>query len=165
MTVSLNILRFPSFQSCAMLPDNIKMKYKNELQQWYDAAVANKYLDLDPTGKPLYNAWELSQVERLIDYLDVVKTPHAFTADTSKLYNDFKQFYLQYDRRRGKNFRETFPQEYVDFINSIPGDDPLAGAPRQQEEVSVPKLIPDEIMHDIKTGGGYISDELKNDST
>jgi hypothetical protein len=116
-------------------------------------------------GNPLYNIWELSQVERLIDYLDVVKTPHAFTADTSKLYNDFKQFYLQYDRRRGKNFRETFPQEYVDFINSIPGNDPVADAQKQREEVSLPKLIPDEIMHDIKTGGGYISDELKNGST
>jgi pyruvate-formate lyase-activating enzyme len=162
MTVSLNILRFPSFQSCAMLPDAIKMKYKNELQQWYDDVTANKFLDLDPTGKPLYNAWELSQVERLIDYLDVVKTPHAFTAETPKLYNDFKQYYLQYDKRRGKNFRETFPQEYIEFIDSIPGKDPT-GLVRTPEEVVIPKLIPDEVMHEIKSGGGYISDELKNE--
>lgn len=162
MTVSLNILRFPSFQSCAMLPDDIKMKYKNELQQWYDDVTANRFLELDPTGKPLYNDWELSQVERLIDYLDVVKTPHAFTAETPKLYNDFKQYYLQYDKRRGKNFRETFPQEYVEFIDSIPGKDPI-GLVRTPEEVVIPKLIPDEVMHEIKSGGGYISDELKNE--
>jgi hypothetical protein len=162
MTVSLNVLRFPSFQSCAMLPDEIKMKYKNELQQWYDNVKANLTTDLDPTGKPLYNQWELSQVERLIDYLDIIKTPHAFTAETPKLYNDFKQYYLQYDRRRGKNFRETFPVEYVDFINSIPGDDPVALI-KAQEENLIPKLIPDEVLHDIKTGGGYVSDELKNE--
>ena len=161
MTVSLNILRFPSFQSCAILPDEIKTKYKNELQQWYDKAIADMFIDLDPAGKPLYNQWELSQVERLIDYLDIVKTPHAFTAETPKLYNDFKQFYLQYDRRRGKNFRETFPQEYVDFLNSIPGEDPTFI--KTAEELSVPKLIPDEVLHEIKTGSGYVSDELKNE--
>jgi hypothetical protein len=26
-----------------------------------------------------------------------------------KLLNDFRQFYIQYDQRRGKNFVNTFP--------------------------------------------------------
>jgi hypothetical protein len=46
----------------------------------------------------------------LIDYLDVVKTPHSETSfDFAALTNDFKQFYLQYDARRNKKFIQTFP--------------------------------------------------------
>jgi hypothetical protein len=54
----------------------------------------------------------------LIDYLDVVKTPHSEAFDMSKLLNDFKQFYTQYDQRRDKNFTEAFPElkEWYDSI-------------------------------------------------
>jgi len=44
----------------------------------------------------------------LIDYLDVVKTPHSDAFDMPKLHNDFKKFYQQYDVRRNKNFLSTF---------------------------------------------------------
>ena len=47
--------------------------------------------------------------QRLIDYLDVVKTPHAGAAEREKLQKDFKVFYSQYDKRRGKDFEKTFP--------------------------------------------------------
>jgi hypothetical protein len=98
-TFTLNILRFPSFQSPLVLPDNIRTKYKNNLQQWYDINH-NSYL---------LHQMEINQVQRLIDYLDVVKTPHSDTFDRASLHNDFKQFYEQYDQRRGKDFRQTFP--------------------------------------------------------
>jgi hypothetical protein len=29
-----------------------------------------------------------------------------------KLHNDFKQFYTQYDQRRGKSFKDTFKDSY-----------------------------------------------------
>jgi len=45
----------------------------------------------------------------LIDYLDVVKTPHAGAATQEKLQKDFKAFYSQYDKRSGKDFAKTFP--------------------------------------------------------
>lgn len=116
--MSLNILRFPSFQACAILPDHIKMKYKEKLETWY-----KKQIELDErdprNNHQLLNDWERAQTQRLIDYLDVVKTPHKNTAETPKLYNDFKNFYMQYDVRRGKNFRETFPKEFVDFLDGI----------------------------------------------
>jgi len=162
MTVSLNILRFPSFQSCAILPDSIKMKYKAEIQEWYDNVITNIAVDLDPTGNQLFNSWELSQVERLIDYLDIVKTPHAFTAETPKLYNDFKQFYLQYDLRRHKNFRETFPQEIVEFMDSIPGESP-SKIVKTQEEVQIIKLIPDSVVHMDNNDIPSISTDLNDD--
>jgi organic radical activating enzyme len=96
---TLNILRFPSFQSPLALPDNIRTLHKDRLQEWYDKNADNELL----------HEHELNQTQRLIDYLDVVKTPHSDAFDMPKLHNDFKQFYSQYDIRRNKNFEKSFP--------------------------------------------------------
>lgn len=96
---SLNILRFPSFQSPLILPDNIRTQYKERLQQWHDEHIEGTFL----------HEYELNQLKRLIDYLDTVKTPHAGAAELSTLQQDFKQFFTQYDQRRGKDFCNTFP--------------------------------------------------------
>lgn len=116
-SMSLNILRFPSFQSCAILPESIKHLYKTKLEVWYSDQIEKN--EVDGNGVQLFNDWERAQTLRLIDYLDNVKTPHRNTAETPALYNDFKNFYLQYDVRRGKDFRSTFPTEFVDFLDSI----------------------------------------------
>ena len=52
---------------------------------------------------------EVNHTQRLIDYLDIAKTPHAGAAEREKLQKDFKTFYSQYDKRRGKDFEKTFP--------------------------------------------------------
>ena len=96
---TLNILRFPSFQSPLILPDDIKATFKDNLQTWLNTNQDN----------PLLHEHEINHTQRLIDYLDVVKTPHSGTFDMPALHNDFKQFFQQYDIRRGKNFTETFP--------------------------------------------------------
>jgi hypothetical protein len=107
-TFTLNILRFPSFQSPLILPDNIRQAQGNKLQAWYDI---NKHSDL-------LHQMELNQVQRLIDYLDVVKTPHSEAFELPKLLNDFKQFHIQYDERRNKNFTKTFPL-LADWYNTL----------------------------------------------
>jgi len=61
---------------------------------------------------------ERAHVQRLIDYLDVVKTPHSDAFDLPSLHNDFRQFYQQYDQRRGKDFRVTFTN-LVTWYDSI----------------------------------------------
>ena len=38
--------------------------------------------------------------------------------DLDKLHNDFKQFHEQYDHRRGKNFKQTFPV-LTDWYNDL----------------------------------------------
>ena len=38
----------------------------------------------------------------------MVKTPHAEAFDLPRLRSDFKNFYKQYDERRGKDFAKTF---------------------------------------------------------
>ena len=107
-TFSLNILRFPSFQSPLVLPDDIRNQYKLKLQAWFDA---NK-------NDPMLHQFELNQLQRLIDYLDVVKTPHMGAAEQSVLQQDFKKFYTQYDQRRNKNFSKAFPA-LADWYNSL----------------------------------------------
>jgi pyruvate-formate lyase-activating enzyme len=96
---TLNILRFPSFQSPLVLPDNLRTDYKNNLTTWLDKHKGNNYL----------HGHELAHVTRLIDYLDIVKTPHSEAFDLKSLRHDFKKFYQQYDIRRGKNFEVAFP--------------------------------------------------------
>lgn len=105
---TLNILRFPSFQSALVLPEEIKSQYRRRLESWLDNNIDNSLLQ----------EHEINHLQRLIDYLDVVKTPHRETFDMPKLLNDFKQFYTQYDRRRGKNFKEAFPN-LVEWYQSL----------------------------------------------
>jgi len=140
--VSLNILRFPSFQSCAILPEALKLMYKYRLQMWLDWHVTEDERDMN--GRSLLVESEIAQIQRLIDYLDVVKTPHRYTSETPQLYNDFRQFYEQYDIRRNKNFRETFPGPLTEFIDSIPlvsGNAPV-------------------VVNPLTAEAGYVSDEL-----
>ena len=94
---TLNILRFPSFQSPLVLPDDLRNKFKLDLVKF----LSNNERHLEHM--------EINQTQRLIDYLDVVKTPHAGAAEQSKLQKDFKAFYSQYDQRTGKDLEKTFP--------------------------------------------------------
>ena len=105
---TLNILRFPSFQSALVLPDKLRDQFRTALDTWL---VANQ---LDP----VLQEHEVNHTQRLIDYLDVVKTPHSDTFEMPTLHNDFKQFYSQYDHRRHKNFGSVFPKlkEWYDTI-------------------------------------------------
>ena len=105
---SLNILRFPSFQSPLVLPDSTRTYYREQLQEWLDHYYDSEFM----------HRFELDQLKRLIDYLDVVKTPHTGAAEQAVLQQDFKKFYTQYDQRRGKNFTETFPN-LKEWYNSI----------------------------------------------
>ena len=99
VSFTLNILRFPSFQSPLVLPDELRTIFRQRLEVWLDARKDSEFL----------HEHELNHVQRLIDYLDIVKTPHSEAFDRPKLLNDFKQFYTQYDQRRDKDFGLAFP--------------------------------------------------------
>jgi len=97
---TLNILRFPSFQSALVLPAELRNQFRDNLQVWLDAN----------NNDPVLHEHEINHTQRLIDYLDVVKTPHSDTFEMPKLHNDFREFYTQYDSRRNHNFATTFPK-------------------------------------------------------
>ena len=114
--VDLNILRWPSFMSPLVLPDDVKVKLHDKLLNWYNTHKNN----------PLLLNHEKAQIERLIDYIEVVSRGHNTTElDKELQWHDFKSFYVQYDIRRNKNFVETFPllkewYEAIEVDGSIP---------------------------------------------
>ena len=105
---TLNILRFPSFQSPLVLPDTLRIPFKNNIEAWLEQHRTH----------PLLHEYEINHLQRLVDYLDIVKTPHSDAFDHPKLLNDFKNFYQQYDQRRNKDFNSTFPA-LADWYNTL----------------------------------------------
>jgi organic radical activating enzyme len=105
---TLNILRFPSFQSPLVLPDHLRTQYAAELSE----------LRFQYQNNPFWHEHEHNHLQRLIDYLDVVKTPHSDAFELPRLLNDFRQFYMQYDQRRGKDFDQAFP-ELKDWYHTL----------------------------------------------
>jgi pyruvate-formate lyase-activating enzyme len=97
---TLNILRFPSFQSPLVLPTEIRDEAIGGL------ALILAYANSNPDT---LHGFEISHIERLIKYLGTVDTPHSGAGSVDILRKDFKNFYMQYDQRRDKNFTETFP--------------------------------------------------------
>ena len=108
VSFTLNILRFPSFQSALVFPDAIRTRFKSILAEWLYQHRDNPWL----------HEHEVNHTQRLIDYLDVVKTPHSDTFEMPALLNDFKQFYAQYDTRRNKSFATAFP-ELKEWYNDL----------------------------------------------
>lgn len=105
---TLNILRFPSFQSPLVLPNELRSRY----------AVILAELRYQYRNNPFWHEHEHNHLQRLIDYLDVVKTPHSDAFEMPKLLNDFGQFYRQYDSRRNKEFDAAFP-ELKEWYNGL----------------------------------------------
>jgi hypothetical protein len=113
--VDFNILRWPAFMSPVTLPDDIKHELHGKLSIWFRRHKNN----------PLLNQNEKAQIQRLIDYIDVVNRGHVTTeTDMSLQFHDFKSFYVQYDIRRNKSFTDTFP-ELTDWFNSLEIDSNL----------------------------------------
>jgi len=96
---SLNILRFPSFQSLTVLPEEIRLVYYNKLHDF-----ADRYRH----GTEMHE-FEWNQLTRLLNYISEISEEHKEAMSQSILQRDFKNFYTQYDQRRNKNFDNTFP--------------------------------------------------------
>ena len=108
--IDLNILRWPSFMSAINLPDHLKIYCHDKLSKWYKNHKDDELL-VD---------FERAQIERLLDYIEVVDQAHKrASTDNLALWHDFKAFYSQYDVRRGKDFTKTWPSILVDWYNTI----------------------------------------------
>ena len=135
--VDFNILRWPAFMSPLTLPDDIKHDLHGKLSMWWRKNKKN----------PLINIHEGAQIQRLIDYIEVVNRGHNTTEmDMQMQFHDFKSFYVQYDKRRNKSFVETFP-ELEDWYNSLVVDETIANV----------KVTDGRITH--YEPGEYISDK------
>lgn len=93
INISINILRYPEFQSVLVLPSDLRQQFADTLAtfcEWHNLAFSER---------------EHEQLERLVSYCRVVDEPNNIL----ELRRDFRSFFNQYDKRRGKNFQSTFP--------------------------------------------------------
>ena len=63
-------------------------------------------LQIECRGTGLLHDMEIEQVERLIEYLDNKSNQIPNREHTVKW---FKSYFTQYDKRRSKDFKKTFP--------------------------------------------------------
>lgn len=108
ISMSINFLRFPAFQSLTVLPDMLREQAYQELSDWCEINRDDPNL--------LFT--ERSDIERLISYVDVIETPHSYDTDLEKNRRDFKRFYTQYSARRNKPI-EVFPEEFLQWFNTL----------------------------------------------
>lgn len=109
--ISANILRFPSFMNPLVLPKEIRMRLKTELENWGKAHAYD----------PVFSNMEKEKIGRLAAYLENVEDSHTGVSSLESRQKDFKTFYEQYDARRGKDFRKTFAAhtDLIDWYNSL----------------------------------------------
>ena len=97
---TLNILRFPSFQSVLVLPKHMRDQAADGLDAWLTKNDFKYHL----------HDMELDHIRRLRDYLRTVDSPHAGASDRQMLESDLKLFLQQYDVRRGKSLLLSCPE-------------------------------------------------------
>jgi organic radical activating enzyme len=158
LLMTLNILRFPSFQSVSTLPEEIRLERAEHLQNWVENFIKSKpsyYNDTDLWGL-------VNQIYRLCEYLREVTTGHRFSSDVRHRQRDFKSFYQQYDVRRGKNFLETFPEledwwervratkvDYTQEIRKVRGDENNLYKKDYEKRALEEGIITDDLENEI----------------
>lgn len=103
---SMNILRQPLFQSVAVMPEVMRYEKAEMLHQWCVEAHSDGMIE----------DFEINHIMRLVTYL---KNPPDVSHRLASMESDFKRFYLEYDRRRGKSFSNTFSQKYQNWFSQL----------------------------------------------
>jgi len=140
--MSFNILRFPSFQSVVTLPENFRHERADHLEVWLKENWFNQ--PQTKRGRGNLHQMEYEGLERLIAYLREIQVGHDYTSSIESRQRDFKSFFTQYDQRRGKDFKKTFPM-LSGWYDSIP----------------VTKTIPIQLINNISETEGWIAEPCK----
>ena len=105
--MSVNILRFPSFQSMNILPQEIK----NDLAYKIEKVLI--------PSKDWMHEWEINHYNRLLVYLRNVDKAYEDEDSYKNKANDFKNFTVQYARRREKPIKQFMPVQFNDWFQNI----------------------------------------------
>lgn len=105
--MSVNILRFPSFQSVNMLPQATK------------EMLADKIEKVMEVNKDWINDLEKNQFQRLLIYLRRVDTSYEDVDAYGKKKNDFINFIDQYAERRDKPIKEYMPNKFLNWYEDL----------------------------------------------
>lgn len=107
-SMSLNILRFPSFQSVNILPANIKNSLAAEFEIWIESR------------KGFLNTGELDQFMRVISYLKNVDRSYEDIDLQENKISDFVNFFTSYSKRRNLNILTAVNNaEFTEWWNNI----------------------------------------------
>jgi hypothetical protein len=104
VSISINFLRFPAFQSVTVLPKYIRERIYKKLNCWYK--------------KNKEDIGHYSEMEKLLEYIKVIETAHSGALDMEANIRDFKSFYDQYDKRRNLDI-EIFPEYFLKWYRDI----------------------------------------------
>ena len=103
--MSINLLRFPSFQNLNVLPVDLKQSLANKITAWL--------------SKPHnLSVHERNQIERLVTYLRNVERSQEDQDSQEDKINDFVTFVRQYATRKNKNINSCFPLEFTEWLES-----------------------------------------------
>ena len=105
--MSVNILRFPSFQSVNI----INQTNKEMLAQRIEKSLDNV--------KDVLFEWEINQFTRLIKYLKNVGKSYEDKDSIEDKHKDFKNFVFQYSKRRNKPIKDYFTKEMLEWYDTL----------------------------------------------
>ena len=105
--MSVNILRFPSFQSINILPTEMKKELADELKEV-----------LLESGEWMQEH-EINNYNRLVEYLLNVEKSYEDKNTFENKIHDFKNFLEQYSKRRNKPINEYMPKKFLSWYESI----------------------------------------------
>lgn len=105
---NLNILNSPDFMSPLVLPAALRRDRVRHLEKWLSSKGPTSMSDMDSEN-----------VRRLIEYLGKVHEPKSAAKPPEVLADDMKKFFVQYDKRRGKDIRAVFPEPFVRWYDTL----------------------------------------------
>lgn len=101
--MSVNILRYPSFQNINVLPPNLKLVLEKKISNWLTDAKG-------------LSEFEFNQIDRLVTYLRTVDRSYEDTDTIEQKSNDLIKFTKQYSIRKNKDIKEIFPKEFYEWM-------------------------------------------------
>ena len=104
--MSLNLVRFPSFQNLNVLPIDLKQIQANKIETWLSDAVG-------------LSSSEQNQIERIVEYLRNVDRSQEDTDSQENKQHDLKKFTQQYADRKNVDLSTVFPKEFTQWFNTI----------------------------------------------
>ena len=104
--MSVNILRFPSFQSVNILPQDIKNR------------IADKIESSIERNKEFITNIEINNYLRCVDYLRKVNVSYEDNDTYEDKINDFKNFVIQYSIRKNLPLNKM-PAEFNEWFDSL----------------------------------------------
>ena len=105
--MSVNILRFPSFQSINIISQEVKNQLADEIEE-----ALNR-------NKEYMIGWEENQFKRVIEYLRKVDTSYEDTDTFENKHHDFKTFVEQYAIRREMPIEDYMPKEFTSWFKTL----------------------------------------------